>query len=175
MAWIVEDEAHSPIERREQPYLTDAMQRNFEAELMPRYEHRRAALLPLLHAIQNQYNWLPYQALEEAAAFIGISFADVLDTVTFYEQYFLKPHGKHVIQICQSISCELCGQKPLMDKLMSKLDIIPGETTDDGKFTLMELECLGACGGAPALLINDQLYENVTWERLEAILEDLPD
>lgn len=173
MAWIVKDSASAKIERRPAPYLTDEMKQHLEAKYIPRYADRRGALLMVCHHVQHEYGYLPHQALEEIAAFIGISFSEVLDTVTFYEEYRLKPAGKYLIQICRSIGCELCGYHELSKAVQAKLDILPGETTDDGKFTLVELECLGACEKAPAMLMNEDLHGPMTWENLEKMIDEL--
>lgn len=171
MAWIVKDSANTQIERRPEPYLTDELKAHFAHEILPRYATKRAALLPVCHEVQHKYGWLPAQALEEIAAFLEIAAVEVLDTVTFYEEFLLKPAGKYMVQICRSIACELCGQKDLSKKCQKKLGIVPGETTDDGKFTLVELECLGACELAPCMLVNEQLHGPLTWEKLEAALD----
>ncbi len=175
MAWIVKDSARTQIDRRDEPYVTDAIRKHFEDEIFPRYATKQAALLPLMHEVQHTHDWIPHQAMEEAADFLGLSVAEVIDTVTFYEEFRLKPVGKYLIQICRSIGCELCGYKALSENVQKKLGILPGETTDDGKFTLVELECLGACGGAPAALINEDLHEDVTWEALDQLIDNLSD
>ncbi len=102
------------------------------------------------------------QAMEEVAEFLEMSPAEVLDTATFYEEYWLKPKGEYLLQVCRSLSCELCDSRKLTDHLIRKLNVEEGETTADGRFTLIELECLGACGTAPVMLINDVLHENLT-------------
>ncbi|MDX1564771.1 MAG: NADH-quinone oxidoreductase subunit NuoE [Phycisphaeraceae bacterium] len=173
MAWIVKDSANTKIVKRDEPYLTEAIRAHFEKEILPRYATKQAALLPLMHEIQHTHEWIPHQAMEEAAEFLELSVAEVIDTVTFYEEFRLKPAGQYLIQICRSISCELCGYKDLSARVQKKLGIVPGETTDDGRFTLVELECLGACGGAPAALINEDLHEDVTWEALEKKIDSL--
>lgn len=142
---------------------------------LPRYPTRRAALLPALHMIQHEYNWIPMQAIEELAAFLEIAPAEALDTATFYEEYWLKPKGKYLLQVCRSLSCEICGSKLLTNHLKKKLKIETGQTTPDGRFTLVELECLGSCGTAPVLLVNDVLHENLTIARADEILAGLPD
>lgn len=174
MAWIVKDSARTKIDRRPEPYLTDAMKEHFQQEILPRYATRRAALLPLLHELQHACGWLPAQAMEEAADFLGITPAEVYDTATFYEEYHLKPKGRYLVQVCRSIACELCGQKQLTKKITEKFGILPGETTDDGKITLMEVECLGACDFAPCALIEGKLQETLDWAKLEKTLDALP-
>ncbi len=175
MAWIVKDSANTQIDRRTEPYWTPKLAKKFEEDILPRYATKQAALLPCVHEVQHTYGWVPHQALEEVADFLDLSFAEVIDAVTFYEEFKLEPVGKYLIQICRSISCELCGYKELSKKVQNKLNILPGETTDDGKFTLLELECLGSCGTAPAALINETLHEDLTWKQLEHELNNLPD
>ncbi len=173
MAWITKNTADQRIDRRDEPYLTDALKARLSAEVLPRYATKRAAILPVLHAIQQEHGWIPPQALEEVGDFLDLSAAEVFDTATFYEEFYLQPKGRHLIQICQSISCELCGHESLLDRVRDKLGIEVGETTEDGRYTLVALECLGACGGAPAVLLDQTLYEKVTWERLEAAIDAL--
>ena len=171
MAWIVKDSANAQIERRDEPYLTDAMKAKFEKDILPRYPTKQAALLPLCHELQHAYHYLPAQSLEEAAEFLELSYAEVMDCVSFYEEYKLEPVGEDLVQICRSIGCELCGYRELSKKVQDKLDILPGETTDDGQFTLLELECIGACELAPAVLLGEDLAGPMTWESLEAEID----
>ena len=174
MAWIVENRREQSVKSREEPYLTEAMKAHLRDVYLPRYPTKRAALLPALHMIQHAYNWIPAQAIEELAGFLGIAPAEALDTATFYEEYWLKPKGKYLLQVCRSLSCEICGSKSLTNHLKKKLNIEIGQTTDDGRFTLIELECLGACGTAPVMLVNDVLYENLTAAQVDEILAKLP-
>ena len=161
MAWITKNSAATQIPRRAEPYLTEAMKRELKDTVIPRYETRLACTMPGLHLIQHAYGHIPAQAMEELASYLGITPAEVLDTASFYEEYWLKPKGKHLISVCRSIACEFCGQPGVTDAIKARLGIEVGETTDDGNFTLIELECLGACGGGPALLIDETLHENV--------------
>jgi len=174
MAWIVEDRRKS-YEKRAEPYLTDDMKIDIANKYFPRYPTKRAVLLPALHAIQHMYNWIPMQAIEEVAIFLEISPADALDTATFYEEYWVKPKGRYLLQVFRSLSCEICGSRVILDHLKKKLNIEVGETTADGKSALVELECLGSCGTAPAALVNEVLHENVTTEQIDQILGKLPD
>jgi NADH-quinone oxidoreductase subunit E len=100
--------------------------------------------------------------------------AEVLDTASFYEEYWLKPKGEYLLQVCRSLSCEICDSKKLTDHISKKYGIEPGETTADGRFTLVELECLGSCGTAPCMLVNEVLSEDVTVQSLDQLLEKLP-
>ena len=174
MAWITENRRTATVERRSEPYLTDEIKHELQNTYFPRYPNRRAVLLPALHAVQHKYNWIPTQALEEVADFLGLAPAEVMDTATFYEEYWLKPKGQYLIQVCRSLSCEVCQSQALTDHCKKKLGIELGETTADGRFTLVELECLGTCEFAPAALVNDVLCEDMTPEKLDALLEKLP-
>src|SRR5580692_5435013 len=167
MAWITENRRTATVERRAEPYLTEPMKQALAAKFFPRYPTKRAVLLPVLHEIQHAYNWIPTQALEEAAAFLELTPAEVMDTATFYEEYWLKPKGEYLLQVCRSLSCEICGSRALTDRITETLGIEAGETTPDKRYTLVELECLGSCGTAPAMLINDVLHENVTVEMVD--------
>jgi len=174
MAWITENRRTATVERRAEPYLTDELKRALEAKYFHRFPTKRAALLPVLHAVQHQYNWIPTQAMEEIADFLGLAPAEVLDTATFYEEYWLKPKGKYLIQVCRSLSCEVCGSNDLTSFCKEKLGLELGESTPDGRFTLVELECLGACGTAPVALVNEVLHEELTVDKLKQIIDTLP-
>jgi NADH-quinone oxidoreductase E subunit len=174
MAWITENRRTATIERRSQPYLTEELKRALEAKYFHRFPTKRAALLPVLHAVQHEYNWIPMQAMEEIATFLELAPAEVLDTATFYEEYWLKPKGEYLIQVCRSLSCEICGSNELTRFCNEKLGIELGETTQDGRFTLVELECLGACGTAPVALVNEVLHEELTVQKLQQIIDQLP-
>lgn len=174
MAWIVEDRRVADFERREEPYLTDALKKHLTDKYIPRYPTKRAVLLPALHLIQHTYNWIPMQALEEVAGFLEISPAEALDTASFYEEYWLKPKGKYLVGVCRSLACEICGSRDITERLKQKLGIEVGETTADGRFTLIEMECLGSCGTAPVALVNEVLAEEIDPRRLEEVLDRLP-
>jgi NADH-quinone oxidoreductase subunit E len=174
MAWITENRRTATLERRAEPYLSDDFKHKLEAKYFHRFPNKRAALLPVLHAVQHEYNWIPTQAMEEIADFLGLAPAEVLDTATFYEEYWLKPKGKFLIQVCRSLSCEICGSNDLTSFCKQKLGLELGESTADGRFTLVELECLGACGTAPVALVNEVLHEELTVAKLQQIIDELP-
>jgi NADH:ubiquinone oxidoreductase subunit E len=113
--------------------------------------------------------------MEEVAEFLELAPAEVIDTATFYEEYWLRPRGKYLIQVCRSLACEICDSNKLTAHCKRRLGIDLGETTPDGRFTLIELECLGACGTAPVALVNDVLHEELTVEKLEQIIRELPE
>ena len=171
MAWLTKPSGTMKIPSRAEPYLTDAMKSQLTRDILPRYETKQGALITTLHTVQHEWGWLPWQALEEVAAFLGLKPADVWDTASFYEEFWLQPKGATVIAVCRSISCEVCGHAEITKACAQKLGIDVGETTDDGKFTLVELECLGSCGTAPAMLVNETLHENLTPQSVEKILD----
>ena len=173
MAWITKPSATTRIETRDEPYLTEEMKSRLTDTMLPRFETTHAALLPALHEIQHHYGWVPPQAMQEVAQFLKIPAAEVLDTASFYEEYWLKPKGKALVSVCRSIACEFCGQPELTEAVKQQLGIDVGETTPDGEITLVELECMGSCGTAPVALVNEDLHENLTPDRLCAIVDQV--
>lgn len=173
MAWITKDSCSARVQRRAEPYLTPAMKDRLSKEVLPRYETTHAALLPALHTIQHQYGWIPAQAMLEIAEFLSLAPADVLDTASFYEEYWLKPKGRHLVGVCRSIACEFCDATRCTEAIKSRLGIDVGQTTPDNKFTLVELECIGSCGTAPAALIDEDLHENLTPRRCVELIDQL--
>lgn len=173
MAWITKNSAAMKVERRDEPYLTEAMRSEATTTYLPRYETKHGALIPVLHMVQHEYGWLPKQSLMEIAEFLELTPADVIDTASFYEEFWLEPKGKHTISVCRSIACEFCDHKAVTDACRAKLGIEVGETTDDEMFTLVELECLGACGEAPAVLVDEKLVKYCTPEQIVKEIEDI--
>jgi NADH-quinone oxidoreductase subunit E len=174
MAWITENRRTAVLEKPEKPFLTDEMKLHLREKYFPRYPNKRAVLLPALHFVQHTYNWIPMEAIAEVAEFLEMAPAEALDTATFYEEYWLKPKGQYLLQVCRSLACEICASGKLTNHLKEKLGIEVGETTSDGRFTLVELECLGACGTAPVMLCNEVLYENLTVETVDQLIAKLP-
>lgn len=175
MAWITKPSGTMKIERRDQPYLTGVMREELSRKYLPRYERTLGALLPALHLVQHEHGWIPHQAMMEIAEFLKIKPADVIDTASFYEEYWLRPKGLHLVQVCRSIACEFCGQQAITDAVREHLGIDVGETTEDGRFTLIELECLGSCDTAPVMLVDETLHERLTPEGAVAILRGVKD
>ena len=172
MAWITKNSAGMRIKRQDTPFLDDTLKSSLQ-EVLERYPRKQAATLPVLHAVQEKVGWLPYQAIEEIADYLEVPASQVLDTASFYEEFWLKPKGKYVIWMCQSISCEVMGQPSLTQQVAEHLGIKPGETTEDGKFTLMTVECLGCCGDAPCALVNEEIYGKITAENFIESLDKL--
>ena len=122
---------------------------------------------------QDQEGWVSPEAITYIASRLHVSDAEVLSVASFYTMFQLKPIGKHHIQVCKTLSCMLGGAETLVDFLRTRLGIVPGETTPDGRFTLTQVECLGACGGAPCICIDETYHEGVSQETLEVLLKEL--
>ncbi|KPV41637.1 NADH dehydrogenase [Thiohalorhabdus denitrificans] len=136
-------------------------------------EQNRSALIWALHAAQDEYGWLDEPTLESIAEYLELEPIKVYEAATFYDMFNRSPVGRHQIKVCTNLSCMLCGSDGIVDHLRGKLGIDFGETTGDGRFTLTEVECLGACGGAPVIWIGKEYYEDVTPERMDEILAGL--
>ncbi len=143
------------------------------ARIVARYPEERAATLPLLWMGQQKWGWLSYDVLRLVARTLHLPPSHVLSVATFYTMFKKEPTGTYLIQVCHTLSCELMGSERIIDRIQDKLGIQPGETTADGKFTLMRVECLASCGSGPMAQINEHFYELLTDERIDAILDDL--
>lgn len=174
MSWLAEDK-RSALVKEGSPLLTDEMKAVLRDKYFPRYPTKRAVLLPALHLAQHTYNWLPPQVVQEIAEFLEIAPAEAQDTASFYEEYWLKPKGKYLLQVCRSLACEICQSSKLTQHIQKKYNLDIGATTADKRFTLVELECLGACGTAPVMGINEALFENLDVPKLEELLKSLPE
>ena len=136
-------------------------------------ETKQSALIPILHEVQDELGHISNESMEEIAATLNLSPACVQNVVTFYTMYFSEPKGKHVIWLCRTLSCALRGAEHVEHYIGDKLNIKTGQTTPDGKITFMEAECLAACGTAPVMLVDDDLHENLTKNKVDSILESL--
>jgi len=140
----------------------------------PRYPNRRAVVLPALHLVQERLGYVPAQAVVEVAELLELHPSEVQDTLSFYGFFKQdKPQGKHRLWVCRSISCSARGGEEMLDYLCEKLGIRPGETTDDGLFSLEFAECLGACDFAPAMLAGKELIGNLTREKIDAYVDQV--
>lgn len=143
-------------------------------QLKERYPQARSALLPALHLAQREHDgWLSDELIVEVAEVMGLPSAEVRSVASFYTMFNRWPVGKYLVQVCTNLSCSLLGAEHIVEHLRRKLGIEVGETTPDGLFTLLEVECLGSCGTAPMMQINDTYYENLTTERIDEILKRL--
>ncbi len=152
--------------------ISDETKKRFD-DLVRRYPERRSALIPILHEVQAEVGYLSPEAIEWVAGYLGLSPADVMSVASFYDMLYLEPVGKHMIYVCQNLSCSLLGAERLIRHLESKLGIRMGETTSDGLISLKRMECLASCGTAPAIQIDGIFYERMTPKKLDEVLEQL--
>jgi NADH-quinone oxidoreductase subunit E len=135
---------------------------------------KRSMLLTALYIAQEQYGYLTKDAVERVANRLGLPVSDVYSMASFYTLYRTQPTGRYVLQVCEGLSCYLVGgAERLVDYLQEKLGIDVGETTYDGLFTLQTVQCLASCGTSPAMRVNDALYENMTPDKVDELLETL--
>jgi NADH-quinone oxidoreductase E subunit len=150
--------------------------RSIEAQIrgiLKRYPDRGAALLPVLWLCQERWGWISPGIMEAVAVRLELAPAFVEGVVTFYNMYQRRPPGKYLLQVCTTLSCQLCGTSALVDHLKQKIDIDFGETSADGVFTLVDVQCLGACGEAPVIQINSDYHTDLTVQKLDALLDRL--
>lgn len=151
-------------------------QRSFEKvnEIVRKYEAKESMLIPILQEVQEEYRYLPEEILTYVATALDISPATVYGVATFYAQFSLDPKGKYVINVCDGTACHVRGSSPVLDAIRKKVNLVDGKiTTDDLRFTVQTVSCLGACGLAPVVVINDKVYGQVTKEAIELILDEL--
>ena len=154
--------------------IPDEAKRRFD-ELTKRYPEKRSALIPILHEVQATVGYLKPEAIEWVADYLGLSAAEVMSVASFYDMFNLERVGKHMISVCQNLSCSLLGADRLIRHLESRLGIRMGETTPDGLITLKRMECLASCGTAPTIQIDGIYYERMTSQRLDELLDKLRD
>jgi NADH-quinone oxidoreductase subunit E len=141
--------------------------------LIHQYPFKRSALIPMLLLAQENLGYVTSEAIQQIAALAGIPEIEVREVITFYSMLRTHPVGKYHIQVCTNISCMLVGGETLLEHISKKLGIRSGETTPDGLFSLIEVECLGACCNAPAIQINYQYHQDLTLEKIDQLLDEL--
>jgi NADH-quinone oxidoreductase subunit E len=156
------------------PVLSEELRQKILTYL-PHYPRKQAVTLPALHLVHEQLRCIPHAAIEEIADLLDLSPAEVHDTMTFYEFFReeKRPLGKTRLWVCRSLACMLRGGEEVLDHLCAKLHIKPGETSADGKISLEFAECLGACEGAPAVMVNDLHRFNITPEKAADLVQEL--
>jgi len=135
--------------------------------LIEKYSQKKGALIPLLQDIQAAYGYVPDNAVQLVAQELAIFPVEIYGVLTFYTQFYLTPRGKHTIRVCQGTACHVMGAKGLFDYLLDKLEVEEGETTKDGFFTVERVACLGCCGMAPVIMIDDDFYGRCTIQNIE--------
>lgn len=141
--------------------------------LTARYPIRESMIMPALWLAQQQQGWISAEAIEYIAERVGTYPAKVFELATFYTMYHLRPVGSYHICVCRTLSCYLRDKQDIVDFLADEIGIKPGQVSDDGRFSLEEVECLGHCGSAPVVQINGEFYEDMNVEKLRALLTTL--
>ena len=143
-------------------------------EVRARYpEGSRSAVVPALRLAQERDGWLPREAIEEVADALDLTPAYVHSIATFYDMLHLQPVGRHTVEVCTNLPCALCGAQRVVDAFEAELGIRPGETTEDGEITLRTVECLGGCGYATVVAVDERYHQHVTAETVPEIVEEL--
>ncbi len=159
--------------QEEQRYaLSQAVIDRVEAEA-EKYPSRRAVLKSALRYCQEENGWISNNVVDAVAAYLGLTPIEVYEVATFYDMFYTRPVGRNQIRVCTNISCMLRGAETIMKYLKERLGVEVGGTTEDGRFTLFEAECLSACGTAPMLVCGDRYYEDLTVEKIDQMLSDL--
>ena len=168
--------AHVDTPDSAEAFAFTAENRERAQRIVARYPEGRqqSAVMPLLDLAQRQNgNWLPRSVMDYVADFLEMPRIRVYEVATFYTMYNKAPVGRHLIQVCRTTPCWLCGSDDLVRRVKEKVGIGIGQTSDDGEFTLVEVECLGACVNAPMVQINDDYFEDLDPDRLSAVLDAL--
>lgn len=142
-------------------------------ELKKRYQHPQAVILEALWLWQDEHGWISEDGMKFVALKLDVPYHHVYGVVTFYTMYNTKPVGKHKIEVCTNVSCMLRNSERIVEHIEQSLGIKVGETTPDKRFTLVEAECLGACGYAPMMQVGDEYYENLDERKVDKILSEL--
>lgn len=150
--------------------LSDAIKREIESHIHEP-EHRHAACMESLRIVQKHRGWIDDESIREIAEFLGMTPHELDSVATFFNLIHRRPVGRHVIRLCASVSCWVMGYDALRDALLTRLGVAMGETTSDGRFTVLPNQCLGTCDRAPALMIGADLYREIDPARLDEILE----
>ena len=140
-------------------------------EIIDKHKNTKGALIPVLHEAQELYGYLPMSVQEKIAEGLNVSLEEIYGIVTFYTQFSLNPKGKYQINVCLGTACYVKGANQILEKLQEKLGIHVGECTEDGLFSLDGCRCIGACGLAPVIMINDEVYGRLVPDQIEGILD----
>ncbi|MFP4136119.1 MAG: NADH-quinone oxidoreductase subunit NuoE [Candidatus Acetothermia bacterium] len=141
-------------------------------EMLKELPKERESVIPALQTIQKSEGYLPEEALEAISEHTGTPLANVTGIATFYSQFYLEPQGEHTIKICQGTACHIKGADEIFDELKRELDVTAGEVTDDGKFTLTNVRCLGACSLAPVMMVDENVHGNLDPKKAKEVLEE---
>lgn len=135
------------------------------------YTKEKDNLIAILNDVQERYGYIPKQAQMVISEYLSIPMAEIYGVITFYSRFTLAPKGKYNISICLGTACYVKGSQKLLDRAKERLGIEPGQVTEDGKFSIDDVRCVGACGLAPVFMVNDEVYGNATVKQLDAVID----
>ena len=141
-------------------------------DITKKFKVMKGALIPVLHEVQKIFGYLPEQALQIVSEELNIPMSEIYGVSTFYSQFTLEPKGEHIIKVCLGTACYVKGAQDILDRLSSVLEVEVGKTTSDGKFTLEAARCLGACGLAPVIMVDDKVYGRLIPDDVIRITEE---
>jgi len=166
---MTDEDGAEPVAQGFSPELIEKIH-----ELWKRYPHKKAALLPAMHLIQQERGgWFSKETIRETADLFEVPDVHVQGIVGFYDMFHAQPVGRHVVRLCKTLSCQLRGARELIAHVKDRYGVVNGQTTDDGRFTFKHFECLGHCSTAPMMLVDEEKYENLTREKLDEVLGGL--
>lgn len=142
-------------------------------EILNKYPKQKDSLIAILNEVQEKYGYIPKQCQMEISKYLNIPMAEIYGVITFYSRFTTTPKGKYNIAVCLGTACFVKGSQSILDRLKERLKISGGETTPDGKFSIDEVRCVGACGLAPVFMVNDEVYGNATVKMLDEVLDKL--
>jgi NADH-quinone oxidoreductase subunit E len=158
------------IDKEPEALLSPEERQEIEAELA-HYPRKQSVSIDAMKIVQRHRGWVSDESLQDIAELLGMSTDDLDGVATFYNLIFRKPVGRHVIMVCDSVSCWIMGCDRIRERLCSRLKIKPGETTPDGRFTLLPIVCLGACDHAPVMMVDDDLHQDLDPQQLDGFLK----
>lgn len=142
-------------------------------KILLKYPGKKPAVMPLLYLAQEQNGWISVEVMKEVAAILEMDEEEVLGVATFYTMFYKKPMGKYHLQVCTNVSCMLRGGYEILDAVKNKIGLNDGDVTADYKFSIEEVECMGSCGTAPMIAVNEDYYENLSIDETEKIIDSL--
>ncbi len=142
-------------------------------EIFNTYKPEKDNLIPILEEVQEKFGYIPKEAQKEISEFLDIPMAEIYGVITFYSRFTLEPKGKYTISVCLGTACFVKGSRKIMDRLTERLKIEPGQTTEDGLFSIDETRCVGACGLAPVFTVNGEVHGKATVKMLDTVLDEI--
>lgn len=142
-------------------------------KILEKYPKEKDMLITILNDVQVRFGYIPQMAQMEISKYLGIPMAEIYGVITFYSRFTLKPKGKYNLSVCLGTACFVKGSQALLDRAKERLKIEPGDVTADGKFSIDDVRCVGACGLAPVFMVNDEVYGNATVKQLDEVIDTL--